>query len=210
MDCLRCGVSFTPNNRSTPQRYCTEKCRKAEEKRRAKVRGAPLRAERHAAWLAEQIPKWEAVRAEKAAAREARMLARKSRVVRRWRKRRTLEERLVAHSVPEPNSGCLLWLGKLSNKGYAMIWREGAHRIAPRIAYEVWVGPIPDGKMICHHCDTRACIEPRHLYAGDQQTNMADMDRRGRRKPPYSKTPRPAKKEAPSAYGRKRYAGMGI
>lgn len=209
MNCLRCGAEFTPNTRSTPQVYCAEYCRKKEEKRRAKLRSAPVRAEKYAAWLAIEEPKWAVARAAKAALREARLSARKPKVE-RIRRRLTLPERLEAHSVPEPNSGCRIWLGKLSRTGYAMIWHCGGHRIAPRIAYEVWVGPIPEGMMICHHCDNRACIEPRHLYAGTHRTNMADMDRRGRRQLPYSKKPRPPKKDPPSAWGRKRYAGMGI
>ena len=208
--CPRCGAKFTPNTRSTPQIYCTEYCRKKEEKRRGRERAAPARAARYAAWLAEQQPKWEAIRAGKIATKEARRAARPLPKEKPKSRRLTLEARLEAHSVPEPNSGCRIWLGKLSGKGYAMIWHGGKHRIAPRLAYEVHVGPIPEGKMICHHCDNRACIEPGHLYAGTHQTNMADMDRRGRRSKPYSKTPRPPKKEPPSAYGRKRYAGMGI
>lgn len=51
---------------------------------------------------------------------------------------------------------------------------------AQRLAYEVWIGPIPAGKEACHHCDQPGCIEPRHLWAGTEKQNTADMIAKGR------------------------------
>jgi hypothetical protein len=46
--------------------------------------------------------------------------------------------------------------------------------------WELHNGPIPKGKMICHHCDNPACVNPEHLYLGDGKSNKQDCIRRGR------------------------------
>ena len=51
---------------------------------------------------------------------------------------------------------------------------------AYRVAFEVWVGPIPNGQWVLHRCDNPRCIRPDHLELGDQTKNMADCSRRGR------------------------------
>jgi hypothetical protein len=206
LTCPRCGKQFTGR---AGKIYCTDYCRKKVEKARWRARGAAARSARHAAWLAEQVPKWEALRAAKAAIKEAKRAARPPPEAKRERKRRlTISERLEALSVCDPETGCRVWSGRLSRKGYAMIWVGGKHRIGPRVAYEAWVGPIPEGMMVCHHCDNPACIEPGHLYAGTARTNYDDMVARGRRQAPYSKKDRPPKKPKPFVW--KRYMAMNI
>ena len=51
---------------------------------------------------------------------------------------------------------------------------------SPRYAYEIWVGPIPDGKSVLHRCDNPACCNPAHLFIGTQLDNMRDMIAKGR------------------------------
>jgi hypothetical protein len=93
---------------------------------------------------------------------------------------RSLAERLEALSIPEPNSGCRLWLGGLNSRGYGHLRVNRKWRKAHQVAYELERGPIPPGKMICHTCDVQICIEGNHLYAGTAKTNHDDMVRRGR------------------------------
>ena len=60
-------------------------------------------------------------------------------------------------------SGCWVWDGGLSSKGYAQIVIAGKRKMAHRVAYEETIGPIPDGMMLDHLCRNRACCNPKHL-----------------------------------------------
>lgn len=87
---------------------------------------------------------------------------------------RTLEERLAARAVRQ--DGCLLWTGCLNGSGYGMIrvgGRSGRAVYVHRIAYELSVGPIPEGFQVDHSCGVRRCLEPSHLEAVPQRENMA-------------------------------------
>ena len=44
-------------------------------------------------------------------------------------------------------------------------------QMAHRIAYEEWVGPIPDGMEIDHVCRNRACCNPKHLRLATRKQN---------------------------------------
>lgn len=46
--------------------------------------------------------------------------------------------------------------------------------LAHRLSHEIFVGPIPAGKMVCHRCDNRKCINPEHFYLGTAKINIMD------------------------------------
>lgn len=60
---------------------------------------------------------------------------------------------------------------------------DGEKIYVHRAAYIEAYGEIPDGKLVCHHCDTPRCIEPTHLFVGTHADNMHDMIRKGRQRP---------------------------
>lgn len=63
----------------------------------------------------------------------------------------------------EQGDGCWRWLGHLTSSGYGSIWRGGQHYRAHRVAYEIFVGPIPEGLVIDHLCRNRGCVNPAHM-----------------------------------------------
>lgn len=86
----------------------------------------------------------------------------------------TLAERLERDWIPEPNSGCWLWLTHCCSKGYGQFGWRGRFLLAHRVAWEVAKGPIPAGMHVLHNCDVPACVNPAHLRLGTHQENMRD------------------------------------
>lgn len=73
---------------------------------------------------------------------------------------------VIAHfwSKVERRSGseCWLWSGGLL-RGYGRFYIRRKYVGAHRFAYELLVGPIPDGLTLDHLCRVRACVNPAHL-----------------------------------------------
>ena len=86
-----------------------------------------------------------------------------------------------SEKVSKVPSGCWLWNGARNRDGYGVIGVSNKKRAqgAHRVAYELYVGYIPRGKMVCHECDNKRCVNPKHLYIGDAFTNARDAVLRG-------------------------------
>jgi HNH endonuclease len=85
---------------------------------------------------------------------------------------------IESKSVPEPNSGCWLWLGFGSPYGRLRV--DGKTRRAHRVSFEAFNGPIPHGMAVCHTCDTPPCVNPSHLFVASQRHNIDDCVNKGR------------------------------
>lgn len=86
--------------------------------------------------------------------------------------RMSAEERFEAQHTPEPNSGCWLWTGTSTRKGYGTIRIDGRATMAHRFSYEFHKGPIPDGLQIDHLCRVTCCVNPDHLEAVTGRENI--------------------------------------
>jgi hypothetical protein len=76
--------------------------------------------------------------------------------------------------IPEPNSGCWLWLGAVSDNGYGSAWDSKNKRVlgAHRYVYESMSGPIPEGHDLDHKCRVRSCVNPNHLEPVTRKENL--------------------------------------
>lgn len=96
-------------------------------------------------------------------------------------------ERLMADATTT-SQGCILFGGATISKGYGQISVHGRQMLAHRAAYELLVGPIPDGLVIDHQCHNRdltcrggdaclhrRCINVEHL----EPVTGAENTRRG-------------------------------
>ena len=79
--------------------------------------------------------------------------------------------RLCFHLRKVEETGCWVWTGFL-NKGYGRVNVAGKIRDVHRVAYEFFVGPVPDGLDLDHVCRNRACANPEHLEPVSRAENL--------------------------------------
>lgn len=87
------------------------------------------------------------------------------------------------HYEVDAETGCWNWLKYARPSGtnkMQLIPRHGSTGYAHRTSYEWKYGPLKG--FCCHKCDNSLCINPDHLYDGNQTTNMRDMRNRGRQR----------------------------
>ncbi len=74
-----------------------------------------------------------------------------------------LPEFIQSKISPEPMSGCWLWTGALTPKGYAQIRMAKRIERGHRVVYSFYRGQLPDDVPLDHRCRTRCCVNPDHL-----------------------------------------------
>ena len=82
--------------------------------------------------------------------------------------------KLFTRSIPDHETGCLNWIGAHDEEGRGRITLQTTLYYAYRLAFSVFIGPVPDGFLVCHSCDNGACINPEHLWLGTDYSNIHD------------------------------------
>ena len=80
-------------------------------------------------------------------------------------------DNLLKHTVVDGE--CLRWTGCKDKDGYGISSIRGikmpAHRAVMSFLHDV------EGQYVLHKCTNRDCVNPKHLYLGDQKQNVQDQ-----------------------------------
>lgn len=75
---------------------------------------------------------------------------------------------------------CWLWFAGCGSDGYGCFRLYGKIIGSHRVAFALYKGSIPNGKVVRHTCDNPKCVNPKHLILGTQLDNINDRHRKGR------------------------------
>lgn len=93
------------------------------------------------------------------------------------------EERFCSRVKVGGPDECWVWTGSLKGTAYGWFKLWGRPMPPSRAAYSLSVGSIPSRhEHVCHACDNPPCCNPAHLWLGSAKDNIADMDKKGRRR----------------------------
>jgi hypothetical protein len=78
-------------------------------------------------------------------------------------------------------TGCWVWLGYTSDKGYGQVWFRGRMHWVHKLVYELLVGPVPGGLEVHHEgCRNTSCCNPQHLEPRTKTENVIESNSRRR------------------------------
>ncbi len=91
-------------------------------------------------------------------------------------------ERFEENYIPEPNTGCWLWIGPLfyKRRNYGRFSLNKKYIRAHRYSYRLHNGNFDKNLIVMHKCDIPQCVNPCHLSLGSVSDNNLDKMKKGR------------------------------
>jgi hypothetical protein len=100
--------------------------------------------------------------------------------------RGTDEQRFKAKVRVNPETECWEWAASRNTSGYGQFRFRGMAELAHRVSWVLFRGEIPQNDTayrtvnVLHRCDNIICVNPEHLFLGDQADNANDSVSKGR------------------------------
>ena len=75
----------------------------------------------------------------------------------------------------EPNTGCWIWIGNVTSKGYPRLSSKKKDMSPARLALDHFVAPLSDDLVVSRTCQTELCVNPDHLNAHPQGQGLTEL-----------------------------------